>query len=58
MERWFGPRAGLDDVEMRKILPLLGFELRPLARPAHSQSVYRLPYVSSLMGEKSCVKYI
>jgi hypothetical protein len=26
-----GPRAGLDDVEKRKFLTLLGLELRPLA---------------------------
>jgi hypothetical protein len=29
-----GPRAGLDDVEMRKFLTLPGLELRPLGRPA------------------------
>jgi hypothetical protein len=29
-----GPRAGLGDVEKRKILPLTGLELRPLALPA------------------------
>jgi hypothetical protein len=39
-----GPIAGLDDVEKRKILPLLGLEFRPLGRPAHSQSLYRLRY--------------
>jgi hypothetical protein len=37
-----GLRTGLDDVERRKILPLLGLELRPLGRPARSQSLYRL----------------
>jgi hypothetical protein len=36
------PRAGLDDVEKRKFLTLLGFELRPLGRPARSQSISRL----------------
>jgi hypothetical protein len=38
------PRAGLDDVEKRKFLTLLGLELRPLGRPARSQSLYRLHY--------------
>jgi hypothetical protein len=32
-----GPRAGLDDMEKRKILTLPGLELRPLGRPARSQ---------------------
>jgi hypothetical protein len=35
---WIGdcmlPRSGVDDVERRKILPLLGLELWPLGRPA------------------------
>jgi hypothetical protein len=35
---WVGPATGLDNVERRKILPLPGLELRPLARPARSQS--------------------
>jgi hypothetical protein len=35
-----GPTAGLDDVEKRKFLTLLGLELRPLGRPARSQSLY------------------
>jgi hypothetical protein len=39
-----GPRAGPDDVERRKILPRPGLELRPLGRPARSQSLYRLRY--------------
>jgi hypothetical protein len=37
-----GPRAGLGDVEERKILPMPGLEPRPLGRPSHSQSLYRL----------------
>jgi hypothetical protein len=37
-------RAGLDDVEKRKFLNLPGLELRPLGRPARSQSLYRLCY--------------
>jgi hypothetical protein len=39
-----GPRDGLDDVEKRKFLTLQGIELRPLSRPARSQSLYRLRY--------------
>jgi hypothetical protein len=39
---WVGPRAGLDNVEKRKFLTLPSLELRPLGRPACSQSLYRL----------------
>jgi hypothetical protein len=35
---WVGPRTGLDDVKKRKLLTLLGLELRPLRRLSHSQS--------------------
>jgi hypothetical protein len=42
------PRAGLDDVEKRKILTLPGLKLRLLRRPARSQSLYRLRYLGSL----------
>jgi hypothetical protein len=31
-----GSRTGLDDVEKRKFLPRLGFELRPLSHPVGS----------------------
>jgi hypothetical protein len=50
---WMGPRIGLNDVERRKILPLLGLELRLLCRPARNQSLYRLRYPGSLymLGE-------
>jgi hypothetical protein len=44
---WVGPRAGLDDMEKWKLLPLPGLELRPLGRPACSQSLYRLSYPGS-----------
>jgi hypothetical protein len=44
------PRAGLDDVEKRKFLPLPELELRPLARPARSQSLYRLRYPGSFQN--------
>jgi hypothetical protein len=49
--RWIGgwviPRRGLDDVEKSKLLTLPGLELRPLGRPARSQSLYRLSYPGS-----------
>jgi hypothetical protein len=44
MTGYVGPRAGLDDMENRKFLPTQGLELRPLGRPARSQSLYRLRY--------------
>jgi hypothetical protein len=44
---WVDPRASLDDVEKRKFLTLPGLELRPLDRPARSQSLYRLSYIGS-----------
>jgi hypothetical protein len=44
---WVDPRAGLDDVKKRKLLTLTGLELRPLGRPARSQSLYRLRYPDS-----------
>jgi hypothetical protein len=43
------PRAGPDDVEKRKFLTLPGLELRPLGRPARSQSLYRLRYPGSYL---------
>jgi hypothetical protein len=42
-----GPRAGLEGMEKWKFLPLPGLELRPLSRPARSQSLYRLHYPGS-----------
>jgi hypothetical protein len=48
---WIGglvePRAGLDDVEKKKILTLPELELQPLGRPARSQPLYRLSYPGS-----------
>jgi hypothetical protein len=41
------PRLGLDAVKKRKILTILGLELRPLVRPARSQSLYRLRCLDS-----------
>jgi hypothetical protein len=43
-----GPRADLEDVEKRELLTLPGLELRPLCRPARSQSLYRLRYPGSM----------
>jgi hypothetical protein len=45
---WVDPKAGLDDMEKRKSLTLPALELRPLGRPAHSQSLYRLRYTGCL----------
>jgi hypothetical protein len=50
-----GPRAGLDDVEMRKSLTLSGLELRPLGRAPRSQSLYRLRYPDPLYKGKNRV---
>jgi hypothetical protein len=44
-KRLVAPRAGLDDVEKRKFLTLPELELRPIGRPARSQSLYRLRYL-------------
>jgi hypothetical protein len=44
---WVGSRTGLDDMEKRRFLTLLGLELLPLCRPAHSQPLYRLRYPGS-----------
>jgi hypothetical protein len=37
---WVNPRACPDDLEKTKLLILPGLELRPLSRPARSQSLY------------------
>jgi hypothetical protein len=47
---WVGPRTGLDDMEKRKFLILLGLELWPLGRPACNQSLYQLLYSGSFKG--------
>jgi hypothetical protein len=44
---WVGPRAGLDHVQKREFLTLLGLELRPLCRSGRSHSLYRLSYPGS-----------
>jgi hypothetical protein len=45
---WVGSIAGLVDMEKRKFLLPPGLELRPLGRPARSQSLYGLRYPGSL----------
>jgi hypothetical protein len=42
-----GPQIRSGRVEKRKFLTLPGLELRPLSRPARSQSLYRLRYPGS-----------
>jgi hypothetical protein len=37
---WVDHKAGLDNLEKRKFLTLLGLELRHFGRPAGSQSLY------------------
>jgi hypothetical protein len=44
---WVDPRAGLDGLEKRKFLTLLGLELRPLNHPACCQLLYWLHYPNS-----------
>jgi hypothetical protein len=41
---WMGPSVSLGDMEET----LLGLELRPFCRPAHSQLLYQLHYLSCL----------
>jgi hypothetical protein len=52
IEGLVGPKAGLDNVEKRKFLTLLGLELRPLGHSGRSQSLYRLRYSASLWVPK------
>jgi hypothetical protein len=42
---WIG--GWVNDLEKRKLFTLSGLELRPLSRPARSQSLYRLRYPDS-----------
>jgi hypothetical protein len=44
---WVDLRAGVHDMEQRKMLTLPGLELRPLSHPARSKSLYRLSYPGS-----------
>jgi hypothetical protein len=45
-----GPRAGVEDIEKRKFLPLPGLELQLLGRPTRSQSLFRLPHLKTSKG--------
>jgi hypothetical protein len=56
---WMGPITGMDDVEKRKFLTLPGFDLRPLGRPARSQSLYwlRVTYTSITYSWKLFFSY-
>jgi hypothetical protein len=45
---WVDPRADLDEMKKRQFFILPGLELRPLGRPARSQSLYPLRYPGSL----------
>jgi hypothetical protein len=45
---WVGPGTVLNELKNRKILTLPELELRPLCRPARSQSLYRLSYPRSI----------
>jgi hypothetical protein len=49
IECWADPRVGLDDLEKRTFLTLPGLELRPLRRPARSQSLCWLRHPRSLI---------
>jgi hypothetical protein len=53
---WVGLRAGLDDVERRKLLPLKGLELLPLGRQIRSQSLQRLHYPASQRVHKRLIR--
>jgi hypothetical protein len=44
---------GLDDLEERKFLILPGLEFRPLGRAARNQSLYRLSYPGSSVGNST-----
>jgi hypothetical protein len=47
------PRVDLDDGEKRKFLTLLGLELQPLGRPARSQTLYQLSYLTPKREQQS-----
>jgi hypothetical protein len=51
---WVDPRAGLDDVEKRKLFTLTGLEFRPLGRSASSQSLYRLRLTGTGIDLRKC----
>jgi hypothetical protein len=49
---WVNRRASRHDLKKRKFLPPPGLVLRPLGRPASSQSLYRLSYPGSYQQNK------
>jgi hypothetical protein len=53
------PRSGLDDVEKREFLTLLGLELRPLGRPAVASRYtdYVIPAPKTQQGPKTSSKF-
>jgi hypothetical protein len=57
---WVDPRADLDDVEKRTFLTLPGLELRPLRRPARSQTLSQLigVFLQCYINYRSCVASI
>jgi hypothetical protein len=44
---WVGPRAGLNDLEERQILPLRDSNSKPSLVQHRSQPLYQLPYPGS-----------
>jgi hypothetical protein len=56
---WMDPRAGQDDVDKRKFLTFPRLDLRPLGRPARSQSLCLLRYPVSLPNIMYyCILYV
>jgi hypothetical protein len=53
---WVGLGAGMDDEKKKNLLTVPGLELRPLGRPAPTQSLYRLRYPGSLKSRSKQVK--
>jgi hypothetical protein len=55
---WLSPKTGLEDVEKRKVLTLLGLKLRSPCRAACSQLLYRLRYPGSSHHTSTLVNLI
>jgi hypothetical protein len=51
---WVSLRAGLDDVERRKLSFLPRLELRPFWHPARSHPLYRLRYFAPSNSQRFC----
>jgi hypothetical protein len=54
---WVDLRAGLHDVEKKKLLTLPGLKLRLLGHPVRSQSLYRLSYPGSSLQYRTVKKH-